>query len=147
MDRKADMRSSMKELFAQMDEALFMDVAENVPFEMRDGVVDKEGWIKWKPLPSQITEQEVRELEQTFHIELPSLLKSFIMSYHYVALQFDNESIPGVYWSDCTFVEFPRLPVGQGLKAFYDLIHQWSPLLSAGYIPFAIQRTIRAQFA
>lgn len=146
MDKKADIRTSMKELFAQMDEAFFMDVEENVPIEMRDGNVDEEGWIKWKPLPSQITEQEVREMEEKYHFELPPLLRSFIMSYHYVSLQFDNESIPGVYWSDCTFVEFPRLPVGQGLKAFYDLLDQWSPLLSAGYIPFAIAEDDRAPF-
>ncbi|AZH28861.1 MULTISPECIES: SMI1/KNR4 family protein [Paenibacillus] len=138
MDKKADIRTSMKELFAQMNEAFFMDVEENVPFEMRDGNVDEEGWIKWKPIPSQITEQEVRDMEEKYHFELPPLLRNFIMSYHYVSLQFDNESIPGVYWSDCTFVEFPRLPIGHGLKAFYDLIDQWSPLLSAGYIPFAI---------
>ncbi|MGW9531114.1 SMI1/KNR4 family protein [Paenibacillus terrae] len=138
MDKKADIRTSMKELFAHMDEAFFMDLVENVPFEMRDGNVDEEGWIKWKPLSSQITEQEVRELEETYHFELPPLLRSFIMSYHYVSLQFDNEFIPGVYWSDCAFIEFPRLPVGQGLKGFHDLIRKWSPLLSAGYIPFAI---------
>ncbi|MBJ8194251.1 SMI1/KNR4 family protein, partial [Bacillus cereus] len=76
---------SMKELFAQMDEAFFMDVEENVPIEMRDGNVDEEGWIKWKPLPSQITEQEVREMEEKYHFELPPLLRSFIMSYHYVS--------------------------------------------------------------
>ncbi|MGG1617924.1 SMI1/KNR4 family protein [Paenibacillus sp. NRS-1782] len=138
MDKKADIRTSMKELFAHMDEAFLMDLVERVPFEMRDGESDKEGWIKWKPLPSQITEQEVRELEKTYDFELPPLLRSFIMSYHYVSLQFDNECIPGVYWSDCGFVEFPRMPVGQGLKGFYELIDQWSPLLSAGYIPFAV---------
>ncbi|TKH42886.1 SMI1/KNR4 family protein [Paenibacillus terrae] len=138
MDKKADIRTSMKELFAHMDEAFFMDLVENVPFEMRDGNADEEGWIKWKPLPSQITEQEVRDLEETYHFELPPLLRSFIMSYHYVALQFDNEFIPGIYWSDCAFIEFPRLPVGQGLKGFHGLLREWSPLLSAGYIPFAI---------
>lgn len=60
-----------------------MDVEENVPIEMRDGNVDEEGWIKWKPLPSQITEQEIREMEEKYHFESAAPAKEF---YHVLPL-------------------------------------------------------------
>jgi hypothetical protein len=137
MDRKADIRTSMKELFARMDEPYFMDVEGNVPMEMRDGKFNEDGWVSWKPVPSQITEKDIRELEETYGIELPLTFRSFLMAYHYVFLQFDLEADGGAYPGDCAFIVLPGLPVGQGLKQFDELIRHWSPLLSAGYIPFA----------
>ncbi|XOK60357.1 SMI1/KNR4 family protein [Paenibacillus elgii] len=123
--------------FSRAVDMAFMHVQEKVPQEMRDGEVDEEGWVKWKLLDSTIGEDEIRAVESEYAVEFPPLFKAFLMSYHYVSLQFDNVEVDGEYIGDCQFIEMPSLSSEDKLQSLEFLINAWEPLLSAGYVPFA----------
>ncbi|PYY25533.1 hypothetical protein [Paenibacillus illinoisensis] len=42
-----------------------------VPVDMQDGLVDEEGWVRWRMLASMVTEDEIRDLEQSCGLPVP----------------------------------------------------------------------------
>ncbi|MGF9698470.1 SMI1/KNR4 family protein [Paenibacillus sp. MABNR03] len=101
-----------------------------VPVEMQDGAVDEEGWVRWRMLPSTVTEDQIRELEQSFelHVPIPPLYRAFLSTRYVlnVYLRYDD-----------FVIGLPNLPSDRPLEDLHGLWSAWKPLISKGYVPFA----------
>ncbi|WCR26930.1 SMI1/KNR4 family protein [Paenibacillus thiaminolyticus] len=121
---------------AHVHPVLFHSVAEGVPAEMRDGAIDEDGWVCWKCIPSTITEEEIKELENEFSISFPPMMRALFRTYHYVDLHFNNIEDETGHRGDCQFIELPPMSSRDRLTRYRDIIQAWEPLLAAGYLPF-----------
>ncbi len=81
-------------------------------------VLDEDGWVTWRLLPAQVSEERIQKLEEQIGAKLPQVLKIFITTYfHY----FEG----GI----------GRNPVED---KFVGLLNAWNPMLVRnGYLPFA----------
>lgn len=83
-----------------------------------DGVDEMAEWKRWIPIPSDVTEQELDDLEERIGSEMPNILRVFLSTYFH-------------YFSD---------PIGRNSinKKFEGIMNAWNPMLvKNGYIPFA----------
>ncbi|MFY0564748.1 SMI1/KNR4 family protein [Archangium lansingense] len=95
-----------------------------VPQAMWAEEVDPEGWVSWKPLPSTVTEAEVRALEKQFGAEFPPLFRAFLTTRFVMDLGGGG-------------VRLPALPSDAPLGELQSMLEAWSPLHEAGYLAFA----------
>jgi len=98
-----------------------------VPPAMQAGPIGTDGWVKWRLLPSTVSEVDVPPIEETLGVALPSLLKAFLLGHHHL---FDQLG------SDDHTIMMPATPIDRPFKAFTDEAMAWSPLLYAGLLPF-----------
>ena len=108
-----------------------MGVAEGVPSDMRDGSVDREGWVEWKVIDTTLNESELIELEKQLDCTFPEYLVEYLKSCCQLLDQVHSHKFNGqlIFMSCC--------PSDAPLKPFKDLLNGWQPLLESGYIPFA----------
>lgn len=88
---------------------------------------NEEGWQKWYPIDSTITDTEIEELETQLNFQLPSSYKTYLKYKHFYELyiseaRFSGQEIKGWrrYLVDMAFDGYPR-----------------ELLIDKGYIPFA----------
>lgn len=88
------------------------------PMWAEGAVPDEDGWVTWRLLPAQVSEERIQKLEEQIGAKLPQVLKIFITTYfHY----FEG----GI----------GRNPVED---KFVGLLNAWNPMLVRnGYLPFA----------
>lgn len=93
-------------------------VEGNEPMWAEGAVPSKNGWVTWRLLPAQISDEEIKELENQVGIQLPQLLRIFLTTYfHY----FDG----GI----------GRNPIED---KFIGILSAWNPMLVRnGYLPFS----------
>ncbi|MDQ0171099.1 hypothetical protein [Paenibacillus tundrae] len=101
-----------------------------VPHNMQVGEVDEEGWVRWEMIPSTVTEEQVRKLEQLHDIPnpVPPLYLAYLTTRHVlnVYLRYDH-----------FMIGLPDLPSDNPLRSLHTLWEAWEPLIVQGYIPFA----------
>jgi hypothetical protein len=95
---------------------------EPLPTAMVVGKPNAEGWIQWKTVPSPVTSEELREVEQRLPGPLPAVMRKY----------FQYRCILGTEG-----ILLPEVPADGPLDPFLQEVAAWSPLLEAGYIPFA----------
>ena len=112
---KAFIKSCLEERYKGIDDMLLM--MSDVPEEMRAGELDEDGWVKWKMIPSTVTESDFEIIENEWGIKFPLMLKAYFKAYfHYF------EKNVGRVPSD---------------EPFYSLNNAYNPaLLRCGYLPF-----------
>ena len=83
----------------------------------REDADPKEEWKAWKLIPSVVTEQDIKRLEQSIGVKLPECIQAFLTVYHH-------------------YFEEPigKNPISAPFKCF---LNAWNPLLvKFGYLPF-----------
>jgi hypothetical protein len=101
-----------------------------VPVEMQAGNVNKEGWVEWRVLPSNLNECEVTATEMEFAVQFPPLFRGYLLARFHMFDQVKSRRYNQLIFMTDT-------PAGRPLKPLRDLMLAWRPLISAGYIPFA----------
>lgn len=86
--------------------------------------MDADGWVQWKPLPSTVTEAEVRALEEEFGAEFPPLFRAFLTTSFVMNLEGGD-------------VRLPALPSDAPLGEIQSMLEAWAPLHESGYLAFA----------
>jgi hypothetical protein len=94
-----------------------------VPSAMWDGEPNAEGWVRWKPVPSTVTEAELMELERRIGAALPPLVRAWLSAWCIGDLEVPAR-LPAL-WSDGPLREVERT------------MFSWSPLEKAGFVPIA----------
>jgi hypothetical protein len=99
------------------------DDVENggVPPAMWDGEPDGEGWVRWKPVPSTVTEADLVRLERRVGAALPPLLRAWLSAWCIGDLEIPARLPP--LWSDGPLREVERT------------MFSWTPLERAGFLP------------
>jgi len=97
---------------------------------MQVGEVDGDGWVEWRMLPSNLTENEVLAIEMEFAVKFPPLFRAYLLA----RFQRFNQVTSRRYDQ---LVLMPDTPVEKPLKPIRDLMLSWRPLINADYIPFA----------
>lgn len=83
----------------------------------REDADPKEEWKAWKLIPSVVTEQDIKRLEQSIGVKLPECIQAFLTVYHH-------------YFED----PIGKNPISAPFKGF---LNAWNPLLvKFGYLPF-----------
>jgi len=83
-------RAFMKDFFERYyekqknrDEIFVMGVG--VPPEMlADGANPNDEWNVWKLFPSTVTEDDIKNLEEKYHVTLPECVRAFFSVYHHI---------------------------------------------------------------
>jgi len=100
---------------------------EIVP-EMADPNQDQnEEWKIWNPIPSQVTNEEIKDFELRLGYQLPESYKTFLKYKHFYELQI----------GECSFCEHPA---GIWMASLSKMIFDGYPrafLIDTGRIPFA----------
>lgn len=108
-------------------------VAKKPPFDVRDGGVppemfdsdvDAEGWVKWKMLPSTLTENDVVEIEKMLPEQFPPLFRAFLTTRFTMDIETPEARLPA-------------LPSDNPLGNLLLQLRGWSALLPSGYVAFA----------
>lgn len=88
---------------------------------------NNEGWQKWYPIDSTVTDSEVEEIENQLKFKLPNSYKAFLKHKHFYELYISEAHFSGqeirnwkLHLSDMAFKGYPR-----------------EFLIDKGYIPFA----------
>lgn len=97
------------------------------PPAMQDGLVDEDGWVRWRMLPSVVGPADLVPIEQTLGVTLPRLLQAYLLGHHQLFDQIGSQ--------DRTFL-MPATPVDQPFEDFLARAKAWAPLLRAGLLPF-----------
>lgn len=95
-----------------------------VPPSMFDGEVDAEGWVKWKMLPSTLTEDDVAEIEKMLPGQFPPLYRAFLTTRFTMDIETPE-------------IRLPALPSDNPLGDLLMELRGWSALFPAGYVAFA----------
>ena len=101
--------------------ASFPMVFPEVPEEMYDGEHDGSDWVKWKRIPSRVTEKDVRRLEARLPGPFPPLFNAYLACSHVLGMESFN---------------LPSLPPDEPLADLEATIQGWACLLDAGYVAF-----------
>lgn len=108
-----------------------MGVSEGVPEEMRDGPVDEDGWVSWKALPSNVTDEQLSEIEEEYGFKFPPYFSGYLKACFQLLDQVHSNKYEGnLIMMSCCPSDNPLGPLRSLMKAF-------SPLLSSGYVSFA----------
>ena len=114
----------LEKFFNNLDEIILLN--PSVPIEMQNGNEDEEGWIKWQPVTSTITDFEIENLEDKLHIKLPRSFIDYLTYKHFLDLDFGWIILFGI-------------PSDQGISAIHNWIFNMSmskSCLENGYIIF-----------
>lgn len=101
-----------------------------VPSEMQVGLVDEEGWVEWRVLPSTLTEADVAAVEMEFGATFPPLFRAYLLARFQLFDQVKSRRHDQQIFMTDT-------PSRKPLKPLRELMKTWQPLIDAGYIPFA----------
>lgn len=98
-----------------------------VPPEMFDGEVDEEGWVRWKIIPSTVTEADILSFYGEFGITPHRTLIEYMQSDFHLL----DEVSTGF---------FPSLPSDNPFRPMRELLEApgYKPLILLGYIPVAL---------
>ena len=112
---KEFIKSCLEKRYEDIDDMFLM--LPDVPEEMRASELDEEGWVKWKMIPSTVTESNFEIIENEWGVQFPLMLKAYFKVYfHYF-----EENVG-------------RVPPDE---PFYSLNNAYNPaLLTCGYLPF-----------
>ncbi len=94
---------------------------------MKGSEMDSEGWQKWVPIQSEVTEDEIKDLEHMINVALPDSYKRFLKYKHFYDLHI----------GECGFCSHP---VNNWKKSLNEMILNGYPkefLLDKGRVPFA----------
>lgn len=108
-----------------------MSVSGAVPIEMRDGPVNEDGWVLWKPIKSNVSDEELMEIEEQYGFKFPPYFALYLKAYYQLLDQVFSNKYDG------QLVMMPCCPSDQPLTQLKELIEAWNPLVKSGYIPFA----------
>lgn len=106
-------------------------MAEDIPEDMIDGEINKEGWVQWKVLPSNLTLKDIQALENKYALVFPPYLASYLKASYHLLDQVQSKQYHGQQ------IMLPPCPSDNPLEPIITLIDAWSCLLPAGYLPFA----------
>src|SRR5437868_10038401 len=67
-----------------------------VPPAMFDGEIDAHGWVKWKMLPSNITEDQVVEIEKSLPGQFPPLFRAFLTTRFVMSIEVQDVRLPAL---------------------------------------------------
>ena len=77
---------------SQADE--MWDFREDVPAAMKDGASEAgDPFVKWKPIPSQVTEENIQQLEKLMKHPLPVSYKTLLQYQHFVEMTVGEEEV------------------------------------------------------
>ncbi len=88
---------------------------------------DQEEWRSWKAIPSQVTEAEIKALEQTIGYALPPSFQRFLKYKHFYEL----------HLGECSFASHPLHTWRDALKRMIFEGYPKEYLIDKGLIPFA----------
>jgi hypothetical protein len=91
---------------------------------MFDGDVDAQGWVKWKLLPSTLTEKDVFKVEQMLPGQFPPLFRAFLTTSFTMEIESSE-------------VRLPALPSDDPLSELLLELRGWSILFPSNYVAFA----------
>lgn len=99
-----------------------------VPANMQVGP-EQDGWVRWRLLPSEVTEEDLNQLERELGVPFPPLFQVFLSTYYHFFGAITEGSVPDQS-SDCPF---------SGLQEV------WHPALTRHqYLPFASSELLGA---
>jgi hypothetical protein len=101
--------------------------SSGVPPEMFDGEVDQEGWVRWKVVPSTVSEADIVSFFKEYEITPPRALVEYMRSDFHLLDQVSTGFFPDIP-SDNPFRPMRELLEAPGHK----------PLIEYGYIPVAL---------
>lgn len=101
-----------------------------VPSAMQVGEIDEDGWVEWRILPSTLGEAEVDTLELDFGVKFPPLFRAYLLARFHLFDQVRSRKHDQLVWMSDT-------PHGRPLMPLRGMISSWSPLIDAGFVPFA----------
>lgn len=114
----------------ECEEVLMKRPDPNMPSQMiNDKIPRADDWIGWKPIKSEVTDEELHSLESTIGIEFPKSFKYLLKYKHYYSLVLKDKAIHLIS-------NIPERTL-QGLEL--GLLENWYPknLIELGYIYFA----------
>jgi hypothetical protein len=106
------------------------DESAGVPPSMQAGPVNADGWVKWRMLPSTLTEGDVAALEAAFGVAFPPLFRAWLLARFHL---FDQ--VRSARHGQLIFMT--AVPSGARLGPLRALLRAWHPLIGAGFAPFA----------
>jgi len=80
------MRMNLLAELKKYDSLMF--ISPVVPADMRVSVADEDGWYEWEAIPSKLSCEDVKEIEETIVFTLAQEYKEFILTYHFLDLDF-----------------------------------------------------------
>jgi len=101
-----------------------------VPAAMQVGQIDAEGWVEWRVLPSTLSENELRQFEDKWGVQLPPLFRAYLLARFHLFDQVTSRRHDQLILMTDT-------PAGKPLAPLLLLLSAWRPLIDAGFIPFA----------
>lgn len=101
--------------------------SSGVPPEMFDGEVNQSGWVRWKIIPSTVTEADVLSFYNEYGITPPQALVEYMKSDFHLL----DEVSTGF---------FPHIPSDNPFRPMRELLESpgYKPLIGFGYIPIAM---------
>ncbi|MDY5911929.1 MAG: SMI1/KNR4 family protein [Inconstantimicrobium porci] len=129
-DNKKFIYTCFETLIKKNPEILRIKEGQDVPEDM----MSDNG--TWKLVESQVTDEQIRALEDEFKIKIPQVFKNYLSSYYYL---FDelNGTIDNFYgeFDKKVIMYIPKQPSDAPLKGYADLFRGLSELIDFGYIP------------
>jgi len=101
-----------------------------VPRSMQVGPVDADGWVTWRMVPSALTKGDVAAVEEAFGVAFPPVFRAYLRARFHC---FDQ--VRSATHGQLVFMT--DVPSRDGLGPLQRLLRAWSPLIAAGYVPFA----------
>lgn len=89
---------------------------------MAFGEPNQDGWVRWRTMPSTVTDADLAGAEALLPAPLPPAMKAYFK--YRCILMMDR-------------LMLPEIPAADPLGPFLAEAMAWAPLLKAGYIPFA----------
>jgi hypothetical protein len=97
---------------------------EGMSPDMMAGPEDDEGWVEWKPIRGTLTDEDYKQLEEAYQIQLPP---SFI-DWHKAFFFCDG---------DCLIAQLPASLPNEPLEELRNQLNYGGNLISHGLYPFA----------
>lgn len=98
-----------------------------VPPDMQEGPIDSEGWVRWRILPSAVTETDVESIEEEFGVRFPCFFRAYLVSCLHLIDQVNN---------DRHFLMLPSTPSDNPLGSIRQILTVWQPVIRAQLVPF-----------
>lgn len=97
---------------------------------------DKNDNNKWTLVESNVSAEDIANLEKKFNIELPKLYKVFISSYYYSFDELHGVLDNFLYEDDCdVFVNISDQLPGSPLSQIENTLNEFKDIIKFGYIP------------
>lgn len=125
-----DYATGVTDTIAMMHVAANDPADRGVPPEMQVGIVNADGWVTWRMIPSTLTAPDVEAVEREFTAEFPPLFRAYLLARHHLFDQVQSRRHDQlIFMTD--------VPSRRPLRRLRDELRAWQPLIAADYIPFA----------